>query len=177
MKSKELSVDFPDKIVARHRSELGHVTMSKVVNVPRGTVGWKKSGTTMTLPSLGCPAKLRNQTRRTLVREVTKNPSFRSPLHRQDILPERWPSQQYSMNHAFIEEWQERGHSKIYDSPLAVRQTAFKGLGLMREKLDSLGRTPNTMSGKQNTRHLVSAVQYHLYSEAWWQQHHAMRVF
>jgi hypothetical protein len=35
---------------------------------------WKKLGTIKTLPRAGCPAKLSNQGRRALVREVTKNP-------------------------------------------------------------------------------------------------------
>jgi hypothetical protein len=35
---------------------------------------WKKFGTTKTLPRAGRQAKLSNQGRRALVREVTKNP-------------------------------------------------------------------------------------------------------
>ena len=35
---------------------------------------WKKFGTTKTLPRAGRPAKLSNQRRRALIREVTKNP-------------------------------------------------------------------------------------------------------
>ncbi len=35
---------------------------------------WKKFGTTRTLPRAGRPAKLSDQGRRALVREVTKNP-------------------------------------------------------------------------------------------------------
>jgi hypothetical protein len=35
---------------------------------------WKKFGTTKTIPRDGCPAKLSNQGRRALIKEVTKNP-------------------------------------------------------------------------------------------------------
>ena len=35
---------------------------------------WKEYGTTQTLPRAGRPTKLSNQARRTLVREVSKNP-------------------------------------------------------------------------------------------------------
>ena len=53
--------------------------VSAAFKVPKNTVAsiilkWKKLGTTKTLPTAGCPAKLNNQGRRALVREVTKNP-------------------------------------------------------------------------------------------------------
>ena len=49
------------------------------LKVPKNTVAsiilkWKKFGTTKTLPRAGRPAKLSNQGRKALVREVTKNP-------------------------------------------------------------------------------------------------------
>jgi hypothetical protein len=49
------------------------------LKVPKDTVAsinlkWKKFGTTNTFPRAGCLAKLSNQGRRALVREVTKNP-------------------------------------------------------------------------------------------------------
>jgi hypothetical protein len=71
-------VDLRDRIVLRHRSEEGYQKLSAAFKVPKNTVAsilqWKKFGTTKTLPRAGCPAKLSNQRRRALVREVTKNP-------------------------------------------------------------------------------------------------------
>ena len=62
-----------------HRSEEGFQNMYVALKVPKNTVAsiilkWKKFGTTNTLPRSVCPAKLSNQGRRALVREVTKNP-------------------------------------------------------------------------------------------------------
>ena len=53
--------------------------ISVALKVPKNTVSsiilkWKKFGTTKTLPRAGRPAKLSNQERSALVREVTKNP-------------------------------------------------------------------------------------------------------
>ena len=53
--------------------------MSAALKVPKNTVAsiilkWKTFGTTKTLPRASCLAKLSNQGRRALVREVTKNP-------------------------------------------------------------------------------------------------------
>ena len=78
-KSKELSVDLWDRIVSRHRSGEGYRKMYAALKVPMSTVAsiickWKKFGTTRTLLRVGLLAKLSDQGRRTLVREVTKNP-------------------------------------------------------------------------------------------------------
>ena len=78
MRSKELSVELRHRIVSSHRSGEGYQKMSAVLKVPKNTVASiilkrKKFGTTKTLPRAGCPAKLSDQGRRTLVREVTKN--------------------------------------------------------------------------------------------------------
>ncbi|KAG2469087.1 TCB1 transposase, partial [Polypterus senegalus] len=79
MKSKELSVDLQDRIVSRHKSGEGYRKISAALKVPMSTVTsiihkWKKFETTRTLPRTGQPSKLRDQGRRALVREVTKNP-------------------------------------------------------------------------------------------------------
>ena len=79
LRSKELSIELRDRIVSRHRSEEGYQKMSAALKVPKNTVAsiilkWKKFGTTKTLPRAGHPAKLTNQGRRALFREVTKNP-------------------------------------------------------------------------------------------------------
>ena len=79
MRSKELSVELRDRIVSRHRSGERYRKISAALTVPKNTVAsiilkWKKIGTTKTLPRAGRLAKLSNRGRRTLVREVTKNP-------------------------------------------------------------------------------------------------------
>jgi transposase len=79
MTSKKLTVELQDRNVSRHRSGEGYQSISAALKVPKNTVAsfilkWKKFRTTKTLPRAGCPAKLSNQERRALVREVTKNP-------------------------------------------------------------------------------------------------------
>uniref|UniRef100_A0A674C282 Uncharacterized protein n=1 Tax=Salmo trutta TaxID=8032 RepID=A0A674C282_SALTR len=79
IRSKELSVELRDRIVSRHRSGEGYQNISAALTVPKNTVEsiilkWKKFGTTKTFPKAVRPAKLSNQGRRALVREVTNNP-------------------------------------------------------------------------------------------------------
>ncbi|KAG2462375.1 TC1A transposase, partial [Polypterus senegalus] len=79
MKSKELSVDLQNRIVLRHKSGEDYRKISAVLKVPMSTVAsiickWKKFEITRTLPRAGWPSKLSDRGRRTLVREVTKNP-------------------------------------------------------------------------------------------------------
>jgi transposase len=79
MRSKELSIELRDKIVSMHRCGQGCQKHSVVFKVPKNTVAsiilkWKKFGTIKTLPRAGRQAKLSNQGRRALVREVRKNP-------------------------------------------------------------------------------------------------------
>ena len=79
MKSMELSIDLRDKIIRRQRSGEGYKTISRVLQVPKSTVSsiirkWKEYVTTLTLPRADCLTKLSKRARRTLVREVTKNP-------------------------------------------------------------------------------------------------------
>ena len=68
----------PRQDVSRHISGEGYQNISAALNVPKNTVTsiilkWQKFGTTKTLPRAGCQAKLSNQGRRALDREVTKN--------------------------------------------------------------------------------------------------------
>jgi transposase len=76
MRLKELSVKLRDRIVSWHRSGEGYQNISAPLKVPKNTVAsiilqWRK--TTNTLPRAGCPAKLSNQGRSALVRDVTKD--------------------------------------------------------------------------------------------------------
>ena len=77
MKSKELSVELRDRIV--WWSGEGYKTIYRVLKVHKSTVSsiireWKEYGMTQIIPRAGCPTKVSKWARRTLVREVTKNP-------------------------------------------------------------------------------------------------------
>ena len=79
MWSNELYIEVQYRIVSRHRSGEGYQKLSAAWKVPKNAVAsiiikGKKFGTTKTLPSAGHKAKLSNRGRRSLVREVTKNP-------------------------------------------------------------------------------------------------------
>ena len=79
MKFNELSVELQHLIVRGYRSGEGYKIIYGVLKVPKSTVSsiirkWKEDGTTKTLPRADSPTKLSNRARRTLVREVTKNP-------------------------------------------------------------------------------------------------------
>ena len=72
-------VELRDRIVLRYRSLEGYQNISAALKVSKSTLAstilkWKQFGTTKTLPRAGYPAKLSNQGRRALVREVAKNP-------------------------------------------------------------------------------------------------------
>ena len=73
-----IASELRDRIGSRHRSGEVYQNISAAQKVPKNRVAsiifkWNKFGTTKTLPRAGCLAKLSNQGRRTLVREVTKN--------------------------------------------------------------------------------------------------------
>ena len=80
MRSKVLSIELRNRrIVSRHRSGEGYQNIYAALKVPKNTVAsiiliWKMFGTTKNLPRAGRPAKLSNQGRRALVRELIKNP-------------------------------------------------------------------------------------------------------
>ena len=74
MRSKELAVELRDS----QGTDMGKATkkIASALKVPKNTVAsiifkWKKFGTTKILPRAGRLAKLSNQRRRALVREVT----------------------------------------------------------------------------------------------------------
>ena len=78
MTSNELPAELRYIIVLRHRSGEGYKTKFAPLKVPKNTVAsiilkWKKVGTIRAFPRAGRPAKLSNQGRRALVREVPKN--------------------------------------------------------------------------------------------------------
>ena len=75
-RSKELSIERRDRIVSSHRSGEGYQKMCAALKFSKNTVAsiilkWKKFRTTKTLPRAGRSAKLSNQGRRALGREVT----------------------------------------------------------------------------------------------------------
>jgi hypothetical protein len=65
------SVDVWNRIVWRHRSGEGYQNISAALKIPKNTVDGRSLEPP--LPRAGRPAKLTNQGRRALVREVTKN--------------------------------------------------------------------------------------------------------
>ena len=115
MKSKDLSVDLRDRIVSRQRSGEGSRNISAALKVPMSTVAtiihkWRKFGTTRTLPRVVRPAKLSNQGRTVLVRELTKNQMVTlTELQRCFVKrgePSRRTTMQHSINQACMVEWQ-----------------------------------------------------------------------
>ena len=119
----ELSIELQDRYVSRHRFGEGYQNISAALKVLKNTVAsiilkWKKFGTPKTHHRARRPAKLSNQGRRALVREVTKNTMVtdRPPeflFLRWEKLPEGQPSLQHSTNQAFIVEWPDRIHSLV----------------------------------------------------------------
>ena len=75
-----MPIELRSRIVSWHRSGDGYQNISVALKVPKNTAAsilkWMKFGTTKTLPRAGRTAKLSNQGRRPLVREVTKNRMF-----------------------------------------------------------------------------------------------------
>jgi hypothetical protein len=101
----------------RHIAGEGYRTISRVLKVSQSSVvsivgKFKKYGTTQTLPRACRPTKLRNQARRTLVREVTKNamntPEF---LGCDGRTCQKDKSLQYFTNLGFMGEWPDDRHS------------------------------------------------------------------
>lgn len=125
MRSKELSKELRDRIVARHRSGQGYNIISAALKVPKSTVAsiilkWKKFVTTRTLPRPGRPAKLSNRGRRALVREVKKNPKITvAELQRCSREMEKVPQSQLSLqpstSRGFMAEWPDGSLSSVQD--------------------------------------------------------------
>lgn len=74
------TTELKNRIVSRHRSCVGYIKLSAALMVPKSTIAsiilkWKKFRTTNTLLIADHQAKLSNQGRRALVREVNKNQS------------------------------------------------------------------------------------------------------
>ena len=79
---------------------------------------WRKFGPAKTLPRAGCPAKLSNRGKGSLVREVTKNPMVTNSAPEflwgdGRNLPEGQPSLQHSTNQACMVEWPDGSHSSV----------------------------------------------------------------
>uniref|UniRef100_A0AAZ3S3J9 Sleeping Beauty transposase HTH domain-containing protein n=1 Tax=Oncorhynchus tshawytscha TaxID=74940 RepID=A0AAZ3S3J9_ONCTS len=104
-----------NRIVSRHRSGEEYQNNSAALKVPKNTVAsiiikCKKFGTTKTLLRAGRLAKLSNQGRRALVKEVTKNPMVTQSSSVEMGKPSR-RTLQHSTNQAFMVEWPDRIHS------------------------------------------------------------------
>jgi len=118
MKSKELSGELWDRIVRRHQSEEGEKQFLECGKFPRAQ--WAQSlgnGKNMERPRLFLELAVRpNWARRTLVREVTKNPmttliELQSSLVEMGKLPEGQQFLQHSTNLGLMGEWPDGNHS------------------------------------------------------------------
>lgn len=78
-KSKELSQDLRNLIVARHNDGIGYRRISKLLNVPVSTVGaiirkWKDNHFTINLPRSGAPRKISDRGVKRIIRRVVQEP-------------------------------------------------------------------------------------------------------
>uniref|UniRef100_A0A8C7YV12 Transposase n=1 Tax=Oryzias sinensis TaxID=183150 RepID=A0A8C7YV12_9TELE len=78
-KSKELSKDLRNLIVAKHTEGIGYRRISKLLKVPVSTIGaiirkWKEHGITINLPRPGAPRKISDRGVRTIIRRVLQQP-------------------------------------------------------------------------------------------------------
>uniref|UniRef100_A0A8C7YEQ2 Transposase n=1 Tax=Oryzias sinensis TaxID=183150 RepID=A0A8C7YEQ2_9TELE len=79
-KSKELSEDLRNLIVAKHTEGIGYRRISKCLKVPvSSTIGaiirkWKEHGITINLPRPGAPRKISDRGVRTIIRRVLHQP-------------------------------------------------------------------------------------------------------
>ncbi|KAL0994839.1 hypothetical protein UPYG_G00127910 [Umbra pygmaea] len=80
MKRKELSEEFRDKVVQRHKLGEGYKKISNALGISSSTVRsiirkWKVYGTTQSLPRSGRPSKINSWAKRILALELTMRPN------------------------------------------------------------------------------------------------------
>ncbi|KAL0994838.1 hypothetical protein UPYG_G00127900 [Umbra pygmaea] len=80
MKGKELSEEFRDKVVHRHKLGEGYKKISNALGISSSTVRsiihkWRVYGTTQTLPRSGRPSKINSWAKRILALELTMRPN------------------------------------------------------------------------------------------------------
>ncbi|XP_078264148.1 uncharacterized protein LOC144598130 [Rhinoraja longicauda] len=194
MKTKELSVHLPDRIVSRHRSREGYKTISAVMQVPKRTVAsiilkWKNFETTRTLHRAGHPAKLSNWGRRALIREVTKNPMVTLTELQSSSVKKGEPSRRKTISAALhqsglygrVARRKPLLSKKHMTARLEFAKTHLKDSQPTRNKILWSNETKIELFGLnaklEETRHCSSPGQYHTYGEAWWWQHHATGMF
>ena len=78
-KSKELSQDLRNQIVAKHENGIGYRRISQLLNLPVSTIGgiirkWKQHHSTINRPRTGAPRKISDQGVRRILRRVAKEP-------------------------------------------------------------------------------------------------------
>lgn len=78
-KSKELSQDLHNLIVAKHNDGIGYRRMSKLLKVPVSTVGaiiqkWKEHYFTINRPRPGAPHKISDRGVKRIIRRVVQEP-------------------------------------------------------------------------------------------------------
>ena len=194
MESKELSVELRDRTV-RHRSGEGYKTISGVLKLPKSTVcsiirKENKYGTTKTLPQAGHLTKLSNFARRTLIRELTKNPMTTLTELRSSFTEMEEPAKRPTISAALHE-------SRLYGwvakwKPLLRKRHMTACLEFAKrhvkhwehEAKDSVvwwdenwTLWPECKAQRlAETEHSSSPIEHHPYREAWWLQHHALKM-
>ncbi|KAJ8261442.1 hypothetical protein COCON_G00171650, partial [Conger conger] len=78
-KSKELSRDLCNQIVAKHENGIGYRRISQLLNLPVSTIGgiirkWKQHHSTINRPRTRAPRKISDQGVRRILRRVAKEP-------------------------------------------------------------------------------------------------------
>ncbi len=190
MRSKELPEELRDRIVARHRSGQGYKNISAALKVPKSTVAsiilqWKTFGMTRTLPRAGRPAKLSYRGRRTLVREVKKNPKI-TVAELQRCIQEMGESCRKSTITAALHQ------SGLYGRVARRKPLLFSSLlkkhlkdsKMVTNKILWSDETKIELFGLNSKRYVwrKPGTAHHMSntvpsSEAWWWQHHAVGVF
>ena len=143
----------------RDRIEAQIWGISAALKVPKSKVAlilkWKKFGTTRTLSRASCLAKLSNQGRRALVREVAKNPMVTlAELQRSCV-------------------WETTRMTTITATDLHFHGKVARQKPLLREHLKDSQTVKNKIICSDETKNKLPNAN----SEAWWWQHHALGVF
>ncbi|XP_070983813.1 uncharacterized protein, partial [Oncorhynchus clarkii lewisi] len=153
--------------------------MSAVLKVPKNTVAsiilkWMMFGTTKTLPRGDRLSKLINRGRRTLVREVTKNPMVTMTELQSSSVEMGEPSRSTTI----CAELHQSGlcGRVARRKPLLSKRHMIACLEFAKRHLKDSQTQNSTLWPKCQASHLEETWN-HPYSEAWWWQHHAVGKF
>ena len=150
------------------------------------TLKLKKCGTTKTLPRAGRPAKLSNQGRRVLVREVTKTPIVTLTELQSSSGEMREPSRRTTfsatLHHLGLYGRVARRKPLLSKSHMTARlefpKRHLKDTQTMRSKASLVWWNQDWTLWPECQGSFLEETRHHPYSEAWWwQQHHAVGIF